>query len=183
MEHFASTQIKNLGINLIRQGDLLYHEGPVLSHYVNADNSNEHYIYKWTDCNNSINRWMVFRVSLDELKFFFEGKRTLLELINQNPFVYFIDLNNNLEKENLVICTINQIPSDYLPSENSFFKEKQYEKYAIELKNSLLKQGNTSVTEYALFEKIMQEVQNIKTSQQNQSTLISLLFNRLNLPH
>ena len=175
MEHIEATQIANLGIKLVKQGDLLYHEGPLLSHFINEDNPDEHYLYKWTDCDDICNRWLIFRVSVDNLKSFFEKKTNLLQLIHQNPFVYFIDLDNDLHPSNVVICPTNQIPMDYLPSERSFFKEKQYERYAFELKDSLLKQVDTSV-----YDNIMQEVLNLKANQQNQNTLLNLIFNRLN---
>ena len=175
MEHIEAAQIANLGIKLVKQGDLLYHEGPLLSHFINEDNPDEHYLYKWTDCDDTCNRWLIFRVSVGNLKSFFEKKTNLLQLIHQNPFVYFIDLDNDLNPSNVVICPTNQIPTDYLPSERSFFKEKQYERYAFELKDSLLKQVDTSV-----YDNIMQEVLNLKANQQNQNTLLNLIFNRLN---
>lgn len=182
MEHIEATSIANLGLNLKKQGDLLYHEGPLLSHFINVDNTNEHYLYKWTDCDDSCNRWLIFRVSLESLKSFFEKECSILQLINENPFVYFIDLDNDLNQNNLVICSINKIPADYLPSENSFFKEKQYEKYAIELKENLLELTNISTNEKNPFEIIMQEVLNIKASQQKQNSLLNLIINRLNVP-
>ena len=33
------------------------------------------------------------------------------------------------------------MPNTYLPAENSYFKEEQYQPYAIELKNQLAKDG------------------------------------------
>ena len=182
MEQIEATSIANLGLNLKKQGNLLYHEGPLLSHFINVDNTNEHYLYKWTDCDDLCNRWLIFRVSLESLKSFFDKKCSLLQLINENPFVYFIDLDNDLNQNNLAICSINKIPADYLPSENSFFKEKQYEKYAIELKENLLGLANTLPNEKNSFEIIMQEMLNIKASQQKQNSLLNMIINRLNLP-
>ncbi len=182
MEQIEATSITNLGLNLKKQGDLLYHDGPLLSHFINVDNTNEHYLYKWTDCDESCNRWLIFRVSLSRLKSFFEKKYNLLQLINENPFVYFIDLDNDLSQKSLVVCSINKIPADYLPSENSFFKEIQYEKYAIELKNSLLEEANISANKNNSFDIIMHEVLNIKASQLKQNSLLNLIINRLNVP-
>ena len=56
-------------------------------------------------------------------------------------------------------------------SVNSFFIEKQYEKYAFELSDSLITSANTSN-----YETIMQEVLSIKARQQNQDTLLAQIF-------
>jgi hypothetical protein len=136
MEHIKGIQIADLGFKLTRQGDLLYHEGPLLSHFRNEDNQ-DHYLYKWSDCNDIAHRWLVFKVSAENLKLFFETKWTLLQLIQNNPFVYFLDLDGEQHQTNLILTSTDQIPTDYLPSEKSFFKPKQYEKYAFELKDAL----------------------------------------------
>lgn len=181
MEQIEATSIPNFGLKLKRQGNLLYHEGPLLSHFINEDNPNEHYFYKWTDCDDTCNRWLVFRLSSEGLKSFFEKKSNLLNLIRENPFVYFIDLDNNLSQNNLVICSTDKIPADYLPSENSFFKEEQYEQYAIQLKDSLLKKSNETTVENALVKTLIEEMANIKTSQREQNILLSTISNKLGI--
>lgn len=171
METLEGTQIANLGLNLKRQGDLLYHEGPLLSHFANKENPNEHYLYKWTDCDESVNRWLVFKVHGIAFEAFFNKKTTLLQMIAANPFVYFIDLDNNLNEEKVFICSTNKIPSDYLPSENSFFDETQYEQYAFELKAYFQKINGTANEDW--FEKIMKEVADIRTNQESQNDLLT----------
>jgi hypothetical protein len=136
MEQIKGIHIANLGFKLTRQGDLLYHEGPLLSHFINEENK-DHYLYKWSDCDEIAHRWLVFKVSAENLKLFFETKCTLLQLIHGNPFVYFVDLDTNQHQTNLILTSTDNIPKDYLSSEKSFFKPKQYEKYAFELKDAL----------------------------------------------
>jgi hypothetical protein len=136
MEYIKGIQITHLGFELIKQGDLLYHDRPLLSHFINDDN-NDHYLYKWSDCDEKAHRWLVFKVSVENLKLFFETKCTLLQLVHGNPFVYFVDLDTNQQQTNLILASTDNIPTDYLPSEKSFFKPKQYEKYAFELKEAL----------------------------------------------
>ncbi|MEN9611149.1 MAG: hypothetical protein RLZZ628_1963 [Bacteroidota bacterium] len=136
MEQIQGIQISNLGFQLTRQGDLLYHEGPLLSHFTNEENK-DHYLYKWSDCDEIVHRWLIFKVSVAGLRLFFETKCTLLQLIHGNPFVYFVDLDTNQHQTNLILTSTDNIPKDYLPSEKSFFKPKQYEKYAFEFKEAL----------------------------------------------
>jgi hypothetical protein len=134
MELLEAFSIANLGIKLQREGDLLYHEGSLLSHFVNEENENEHYFYKWSDCDSTLNRWLIFRVSYMELYRFFQKKINLLSIINENSFVYFIDFDSSINQKNLFLCPVDKIPTDYLPTENSFFQEEQYTDYALKLK-------------------------------------------------
>lgn len=50
-----------------------------------------------------------------------------------------IDLDTEISEVNAFVCPIQKIPDNYLPSEKSFFKESQYEKYALILSNELQK--------------------------------------------
>jgi hypothetical protein len=115
MENLENYKIESLGLTLQRKGDLLYHEGPLLTHFVNSENSNEHYFYKWSDINEKCNRWLIFKVTVENLTSFFEGNLTLLHLIQKNPFVYFVDFDTNINEVNAFICPIQKIPNDYLP--------------------------------------------------------------------
>ena len=175
MEKLEAFPISDLGIKLQLQGNLLYHEGPLLSHFVNEDNPNEHYFYKWTDCDDSCNRWLIFSVSIEKLHLFFEQKISLLQLIQQNPFVYFIDLDNDLNQKNLFFCQKQNIPIDYLPSENSCFKEIQYERYALSLKAQL----KESLNESALLEHVLEELSTLKSNQKEQNNLLTNIWNKL----
>jgi hypothetical protein len=179
MEKLNAFPITDLGIKLQLQGDLLYHEGPLLSHFVNEDNPNEHYFYKWADSDKTCNRWLVFRISVDNLRLFFGGHTNLLQLIKQNPFVYFIDLDNQLNQKNVTICQTSNIPEDYLPSENAFFKESQYEEYALLLKQQLENNPKKSLTDSALFDIVLQELSTLKTNQKEQNNLLLSIQNSL----
>ena len=56
-------EIPSLDFIPYKIGDLIYQESPVLSHFVDNENYNNHYFYKWTDCDDFVNRWLVFKVS------------------------------------------------------------------------------------------------------------------------
>ena len=182
MEKLEGFKIETLGFVAKRMGDLLYHEGPLLSHFINENNPYEHYFYKWSDCDDTCNRWLVFRVATNNLKAFFKGKLNLLELIKQNPLVYFMDLDNDIETKQVVVCPKGAIPEDYLPSENSFFKEKKYEKYALILRDTLFEKPQSNVEINTLLEVLIKEVVGIKTKQVEANNVLNLLSSRLNIP-
>ena len=137
MENIQGIEIKNLDFADQKSGDLIYHEGPLLSHF-KGDNGYD-YFYKWADANHSVNRWIVFRVTIDGMMDFFEKKTTLRNLILNTPpnFVYFLELDNDLNTQSVTIASPKHIPSKYLPSESSFFSETHYEPYATTLFNQL----------------------------------------------
>jgi hypothetical protein len=81
MEVLAGILIPNLGFNPKQMGHLLYHEGPLLTHFINEENPSEHYIFKWADYDQSANRWLVFKVTTNDLLCFFDKKKTWLALI------------------------------------------------------------------------------------------------------
>ncbi|TAE74991.1 MAG: hypothetical protein EAZ85_03405 [Bacteroidetes bacterium] len=179
MENLENYKIASLGLALQRKGDLLYHEGPLLTHFINSENANEHYFYKWSDIDENCNRWLIFKVTIENLTSFFEGSITLLQLIQNNQFVYFVDLDTDINEVNAFICPTNKIPNDYLPSGKSFFKESQYEKYALTLRNELQKEAKSS-KENEIMEVLLIQLLAIKNKQQNQDTLLEIILNKLN---
>lgn len=175
MENLENYQIECLELKLHRKGNLLYHEGPLLAHFINSENPTEHYFYKWSDCNEILNRWLIFKITVQNLNSFFEGNLTLLELIQNNKFVYFIDLDTNLNEVNTFICPTKKIPDDYLPSSRSYFKENQYEKYALELKRDL-QQEKKQEKENQIFEILYERILTIQKNQEEHKMLLNLIF-------
>lgn len=130
-------KIKALEFKLSKKGDLIYQDGPILSHFVN--DLNQDYLFYWVDCDENFNKWLVFPVSKKDLSEFFNKKLSLLNLILNvyTGFVYLIDINDDIEYENIYTCNTNQIPEDYLPTDESVFDEENYESYSVELKKSV----------------------------------------------
>lgn len=130
-------KIKSLEFKFIKKGDLIYQDGPVLSHFINS--LNQDYLFYWVDCDEKFNKWLVFPVTKKELSEFFIKKLNILNLISNvyTGFVYLIDINDNIQYENIYNCSVGEIPNDYLPSDESFFDEENYESYSIELKKSI----------------------------------------------
>lgn len=130
-------KLSSIGTKLEYVGDLLYHEGPLLSHFIS--NNEEHYLYKWCDSDDICNRWMVFKVSKNNMILFFTKEISLLKLIYKNKAVFFIDLDNDAVQQGLILTNVKNIPKEYLPTNNSYYDEVCYEQYAKKFKSKLLK--------------------------------------------
>jgi hypothetical protein len=122
---------------------------------------------------------LIFKVTIEHLMSFFEGKLTLMDLIQKNQFVYFVDLDTDLTEISAFICPTQKIPDDYLPSAKSFFNESQYEKYALILKNELQKEAK-SLKESEIMEVLLNEIVSIKSNQHRQDLLLNSILNNLN---
>jgi len=129
--------VKGLDFNPKKMGDLLYCEGPLLSHFQDIEKSNEHYFFRWVDNDDDTHRWLIFKATDKELLSFFNKSISLRKLIEKNTIVTLLDLDDDLNKKSIIISSIDSIPDNYLPSENSFFNENRFENYATELKEKL----------------------------------------------
>jgi hypothetical protein len=136
MNKLSSIEIDKLDFIPIKQGDLLYHEGPLLSVFKDALSDN-FYLYKWSDCDDKAHRWLVFKVSVKGLKSFFDGQISIRHLILAQPFSYFLDLDNQLEPVNIALVASANIPKNYLPEEDSYFDALDFESYALILQKEL----------------------------------------------
>lgn len=155
MEKLDGIQLSGLDFKPLKMGDLLYHEGPLLSHFVDEENPSNHYFYKWSDSDDTAHRWMIFKVTERDLSDFFQHKTTLLAIILRNSFVYFVDLEPNLNTRQVVLVATATIPQKYLPLADSGFEEKGYEDYALELKGNV---GTYSSTLNRLRKELMKKV-------------------------
>ena len=137
MEKIKGIECPKLGFKLEKLGDLLYEEGPILSHFTN--DRNEDFLFSWVDENTKSHRWMLFKVSYQQLHQFFQQQLTLFDLTQSalDGIVHFININNNLDYNNITISTVQDIPRPYLPSKKSYYKISVFEDYAKNLKNYL----------------------------------------------
>jgi len=137
MEKINGIKSLELGFEIKKIGDLLYEEGPILSHFIN--NRNEDFLFSWVDENEEFHRWMLFKISTEQLHLFFQEQLTIKNLIQStiDGIVYFIDIDAALNYQNFTITTIPEIPVAYLPPKASYFKEAVFENYAMNLKNYL----------------------------------------------
>lgn len=132
MKRLSGIKIHKLDFTPLKQGDLLYYEGPLLSVFSDSL-SNNLYFYKWSDCDETAHRWLVFKTPIAALKAFFDKKQSLRGLILEQPFAYCLDLNHELMPINIVVLSSPNIPKSYLPDADSFYDAADYESYAFDL--------------------------------------------------
>ncbi len=136
MKKLIGTKIEKLDFTPIKQGDLLYHDGPLLSVFKD-ELTNSLYFYKWSDCDENAHRWLVFKVFTSDLKAFFEKKYSLRDLVLAQPFVYALDLDNDLIPQNILLLSTQNMPKNYLPDKDSHFDISDFEEYALILEQKI----------------------------------------------
>jgi hypothetical protein len=136
MRRLSGVKINKLDFVPIKQGDLLYHEGPLLSVFKDALSDN-YFFYKWSDCNDKAHRWLVFKVTIKNLKAFFDKNISIRQLILEQPFSYFLDLDAFLEPINITLVAVANMPKTYLPEQDSYFDAGDFENYALILQKEL----------------------------------------------
>lgn len=101
--------------------DLIYFEGPLLSHYVSS--KGDDYLFYWVDKDDSDNRWLVLRVSLANLQKYIGSEITLRELIESpnDGYLYSVDVNNDICYHNVKLVQPSALPEEYLPETYSYY--------------------------------------------------------------
>lgn len=108
-------------VELTKVSDLIYFDGPFLSHYVHE--SGDNYLSYWVDCDDEFQRWLVFRVGITSLQKYVDKKMSLLDVIRQldDDFVYLVDVDVDGKMTTPKILFLNQLPDDYLPEADSYY--------------------------------------------------------------
>ncbi|MBL7815807.1 MAG: hypothetical protein JNL70_12405 [Saprospiraceae bacterium] len=171
MDKINGLKISKLGFKPVLLGDFINHEGPIVSHFTDAENPHEHYVYKWVDCDDVCNRWLVAKTSEETISKFLFQQVSLFQIINQNEFVYLVDLDSDLDEKQILITKTSDLPNDYLPEADSYFDENQYEDYALQLKENILGTPNSIVLEH-----LLNEVLSLKRQQFETNHLLNLLI-------
>jgi hypothetical protein len=104
-----------------RMADLIYFDGPLLSHYVS--DKGDDYLFYWVDRDEKYNRWLVLRVSLANIQKYIGGKQTLRELLESpnDGYLYCVDMDDNLRCHNVKLVQPLAVPEDYRPEADSFY--------------------------------------------------------------
>jgi hypothetical protein len=107
---------------LAKVSDLIYFEGPLLSHFQSA--SNDHYLFYWVDVDDNFNRWLVVRVTLDRLQSYVNGLMGLYNLLShpEDGYLYKIDIDEELEYNDCQMIFVVDLPENYLPEKGSLYK-------------------------------------------------------------
>lgn len=130
MELIQSGEISKLGFVPQKLGDLLEHEGPLLSLYIDRDNPEHYFLYKWVDSNEECNRWAILPCTSKDLLAFFEGEKSLRKLFLNKPYCFVIDLDEHLQIQSIKIIATEVLPERLLPNEKSFFKGEAFSVFA-----------------------------------------------------
>jgi DNA-binding transcriptional ArsR family regulator len=118
--------LKNLNLPFKKLGDLVYHEGPILSLYID-DHSNM-FLYRWVDCDDKMNFWILTSISSYELSQFYHKKLSLRQYYESCNAWVIVKIDNLLKIREIISLDI--IPKDYLPKENSFYNEPLYTEFS-----------------------------------------------------
>ena len=102
--------------------DLVYFDGPFLSHYVSG--KGDEYLFYWVDRDEQDNRWLVLRVSLASLQKYIGKELTLRELIEHpnDGYLYVVDIDNSLAYHDIKLVQPSTLPDDYLPESDSYYE-------------------------------------------------------------
>ncbi len=102
--------------------DLIYFEGPLLSHYVSG--KGDDYLFYWVDNDEHDNRWLALRVNLTDLQKYIDKQLTLRDLIESpnDGYLYCFDINNDLHYHNVHLVQPADLPADYLPEPDSYYE-------------------------------------------------------------
>ena len=102
--------------------DMIYFEGPLLSHYVSS--KGDDYLFYWVDRDDKDNRWLVLRVSLSNLQKYMVKDLTLRELIEtpNDGYLYCVDVDNDINYHNVKLVQPADFPEEYLPAKDSYYE-------------------------------------------------------------
>ena len=108
--------------DLTNVGDLIYFDGPLMSLFV--DKAKGHfYVFDWVNAHEQFNQWIAYQVSLSCLSNFMKGilsHRDLLRKSLKNEFLR-VDIDDNLTYYKRNSLSFEQLPTSYLPEENTYF--------------------------------------------------------------
>ena len=102
--------------------DLEYHDGPLLSLFKHKRHGDT-YLYYWCDCDDSVNRWMILRVSESNLTKLVDRLIPLDQIIPQgcqDDFVYLVDLDSDGGFKAVWLLALDSIPEQYTPGPSVF---------------------------------------------------------------
>lgn len=118
---------------LQRCGDLIYCEGPLLTHYMSDDGN--HYLVCWVDADEHCNRWIIFRTNIANLRKYIAKGVTLRHLVCHpaDNLVWVTDIDNSETQCNTQVLQPGELPEEYLPAEESY--------YAFETDDPTLQEG------------------------------------------
>lgn len=101
--------------------DLQYYEGTLLAEY--QTNKGDTYVFHWCDCSDTLNRWLVVRISKRSLLKFESGLLSLYDLLYTDSLdetYHLLDMDTNQEIKKCYLVQQEFLENEYLPEENTF---------------------------------------------------------------
>lgn len=125
----------------VQMTDLIYYDGPLLSHFVSK--TGKDYLFYWVDIDEKFNRWMFFRVTPTVIQSYLDKKLSLREIICglEEGFVSFVEIDDEANFLNTKIVKISSIPEEYLPSSQSYYCFEKYDYNCLDSVSKELKSG------------------------------------------
>ncbi len=107
--------------NLKKVSDLLFYEGPILSHFIDSKGNN--YLFYWVDFDSHYNRWLIWKITEYQIYKYIKGEISLNTLLleKNKDYLFSVDIDNNLNYSNIKILDFDEIPQVYIPEENTYF--------------------------------------------------------------
>lgn len=103
--------------------DLIYFDGPLLSHFKSKTGGD--YFYYWCDVDENYNRWLVFEV--ENLYQYLTGEVSLRELIEDANPIYIVDIDDDLQYHRNIRLA-GSLPESYLPDADSYYEDNNIRK-------------------------------------------------------
>lgn len=172
MKELKGISILKLGFVPQKIGDLIYFEGPLLSLFIDRSNPDIYYLYKWADCDDNTNRWLIVQLNSISLRSFFFKETSLRNILLSCPLTYVVELDDNLIEKEITVCATTDVPQAYLPTDSSYFSEEKYTDFASTFKTII---ANNRI--YDILNEILKEVNTIKKKQQSTDYFLKTLLN------
>lgn len=123
MERLKTYRINTqLAPNLVRIGDIVNYEGPLLTLFSNVANS-KLYLFDWAEGEKHVNRWLVYNVAPEMLYLFLKKRISHQALFKNNPeeSYYYFDTDGSHSFNDFQLIE-TEIPKNYIPESDSFFE-------------------------------------------------------------
>ena len=108
--------------DFIRVEDLIYFEGPLLVHYTNHKGQN--FLYHWVDNNEAANRWLIYRVTQQNLLNYLRGQEDFKSLLQHtiSDLILVVDVNDNGQRILIQQVELEDLPEDYIPADGVYYE-------------------------------------------------------------
>lgn len=109
--------------NLLRVGDLIYFDGPMLTLFMHSG-TGYFYLFDWVDRDQDVNRWLMYKVNAVDLMKYINGKISHYDLFDRSPDrkVYFADIaNRDTDFDQYNLYLLDSVPDCYIPLKENYF--------------------------------------------------------------